>query len=87
MSNDLFSHGIGRADVIAGTVRLELYTLVPSEAGTDPRPVVDTVVHMPLEGFVRSMSVLEGIVQQMIKAGVVSRREGGAETAPLPNLP
>jgi hypothetical protein len=82
----LFAHTIGRADLIGGAVRLELVTFQPDPA--NPAGAAGQVTHavfMPMEGFLRGMSVLEGLVQQLAQAGVLQR--GGPEAAPAAPAP
>ena len=83
----VFSHTIGRADLIGGAVRLELVTFQPDQANpTGTAAQVTHAVFMPMEGFLRSMSVLEGLVQQLAQAGVIQQRPA-AEPMPSAAVP
>jgi hypothetical protein len=68
--DEIFAHGIGRADFLNGMVRLELVTLTPGGDGT---PVAEPkrVLWMPLDGFLRSAATIEGLIRELAKAGVV----------------
>jgi hypothetical protein len=81
--DEIFAHGIGRADLLNGMVRLELLTLVP---GTDGAPSSEPqrVLWLPLEGFLRSAATIEGFVGELRKAGVVRAAPHAAAGAPAP---
>lgn len=73
--NDIFAHTISRADLVGGMVRLELVTLQPGQANAAPTPEAKNAVFMPLDGFLTSMNTMEGLVKQMVDAGVLKRNE------------
>ena len=71
MTNHVFAHSIGRIDFMGGTVRLELVTLMPGEAGGGPIASPLTAVYMPLEGFLQSVSTMEQLVKRMADGGLI----------------
>ncbi|HLN24075.1 MAG TPA: hypothetical protein VK558_08845 [Patescibacteria group bacterium] len=66
---DIFAHVINRIDLLEGVVRLELGVMVPGA----PEPIVEprNIVHLPLNGFLRSAATIEGFLKELAKAGLV----------------
>lgn len=82
MTTETFAHGISRVDVVGGMVRLELFTLVPVDGQGEATATPVSVVIMPMDGFLRAFGTQDNLVQQLIKAGVVTRNENGATKVP-----
>jgi len=80
---EMFAHGIGRADFMNGMVRLELVTMVP---GSGPTPAVEPrkVLWLPLDGFLRSAATMEGLIGELAKAGIVRPGPSAASGPPAP---
>ena len=82
MSTEIFVHGMSRVVVVAGMVRFELFTLAPPPAeGEPPVQVPVQAVIMPMEGFLRAFGAQENLIQQLIKAGALARREDAVPAA------
>ena len=72
MSTEIFAHGIGRVDLLGGTVRIELSLLNPSEQPNGaPVPKPCQAIYMPVEGFIQGVGALEQFVRKMADAGVI----------------
>ncbi|HYD30869.1 MAG TPA: hypothetical protein VEB64_08435 [Azospirillaceae bacterium] len=86
MQDELFSDGIGDITITGSIVRIDLVSLSPNsrDAKGVERPVFRQRVVMPLEGFVRSFSAFEQVMQRLHEAGVLERREEGSQPAPRP---
>jgi hypothetical protein len=85
MANELFAHGMSRIDMVGGMVRFELFTLEPPVGESKTQVIVPTqAVIMPMEGFLRAFGIQENMVQQLIKAGVLARRDDEAAAVPPP---
>ena len=85
---DLFAHGIGRADLFNGMVRLELVTLAPGPDGAATSQP-SQALWLPLDGFLRSVATIEGLMGELAKAGVIRPppRAGAGTPAPAPASP
>jgi hypothetical protein len=74
-----FAHSALRADIVGGVVRVEFvkYQPIPSLESSEPATrITQRVTHemfMPLEGFLNTMSVLGGLMQQCAKAGLIKQ--------------
>lgn len=75
MTNETFAHGITRVDVVGGMVRIEFFTLMPPAGQGEATSVPVQVMILPMEGFLRAFATQDGLIQQLIKAGVVTRTE------------
>ena len=72
MSNEIFAHGIGRIDLLGGTVRIELSLLNPSDQPNGaPVAAPRQAVYMPVEGFIQGVGALEQFIRKMADAGVI----------------
>jgi hypothetical protein len=84
--HEFFAHGIGRADVLDGMVRLELVTLSPGPDGV-PIPEPSRILWLPLEGFLRSAAVIDGLRGELAKAGLVRTGPRAGVVPASPNFP
>ena len=78
-----FADGIGEITLAGGMVRMDLVTMVgrPKDGEEQPNLQVTGRVVMPPDGFLRSFSAMENLVKQLIDAGLVKPRDGGAGNA------
>ncbi len=85
----VFAHTIGRADFIGGAVRLELVTFQPDPTigSTATTAQVSQVVFLPLDGFLKSVSVLDNLVQQFARAGLIQPAQPPAPPTTAPAAP
>lgn len=81
----IFVDGIGEAQVVAGTVRLDLVTLAASGPNTPPtpQPTGEQLV-MSVEGFVRLHGQVTGVVEQLVSRGILRRGQPASAAAPEP---
>jgi len=81
--DNFFAHSISRVDYVGGLVRLELATVVPAANpnGGEARLEPYKVVFLPLDGFLNSVGVVQGLVQKLVDAGVVTANQ------PVPTAP
>lgn len=75
MEYDVFADEVGFIGIDNGVVRINLTALSPIEKDADgkPVPVFARRVIFPIDGFLRSYSVMERFVNQLVEAGVVTR--------------
>lgn len=79
-----FADTILNIAVTGGLVRIDLgvVTPVPNQEGkTELRGSATQQLVMPLEGFVRSFGIQEGIIKKLIEDGVLKQQEKPAEVA------
>lgn len=77
---DVYADGIGEITLTGGMVRIDLVSLSAKEKDSEGRPKLEfrKRVVLPPEGFLRSFSAMEDLVKQLVDAGLIKRREGGA---------
>ncbi|MDT8902709.1 hypothetical protein [Anaeroselena agilis] len=75
MQQEIFADGISAIHITGNLVRIDFVTVQPQLASDNGQPVMDVSsrIIMPLEGFVRSLTVHEDIVNQLMAAGVITR--------------
>ena len=91
---ELYSDGIGRITVTGGVVRVDLESLSPTEcdANNNPKSTFRQRVIFSLDGFVKSLEVMQKAFQGLVDGGVIQRKpfnviaeqppHPAAETAP-----
>jgi hypothetical protein len=86
---EVFADGMGEITLTGGMVRIDFVCLSAENKDKDGRPVLELRqrVVMPPDGFLRSYSAMEDLMQKLIKAGVVKQRPGGNESAAATNQP
>jgi hypothetical protein len=79
MTKEIFADAIGRVDLVAGVVRIEIVSVEPPpEGGTQGQPVVRQRVIMPLEGFIGSLDTLADFAKKLEAAGIIKRNPAAA---------
>lgn len=75
MNQEIFVDGISAVHVTGNLVRLDLMTLQPHLKSDNGQPVIEVNkrIIMPLEGFVQALETQQGIVRQLIEAGVLKQ--------------
>lgn len=78
---EFFADGIGEITLAGGMVRMDLVSLTGKQGkeGDEPRLEATRRVIMPPDGFLRSFGAMENLVKQLVDAGIVKQREGGAD--------
>jgi hypothetical protein len=81
-NTEIFADGVGEITLAGGMVRMDLVSLVGSQRDKEDPPKMrfKARVIMPPDGFLRSFAAMESLVQQLVKAGLVKRREDGVTT-------
>ncbi len=76
-SKEIFADGIGEIVLSGGMVRMDLVALTGSQRDDQKQPQLEfrQRVVMPPDGFLRSFSAMEDLVKQLVKAGLVKRRD------------
>ncbi len=52
-----------------------MVTLEPSEDGKEPIPEEKVRIIMPPEGFLRTFNTMQRLIDQLLEAGVLQKRE------------
>lgn len=82
--NDIFVDVLGNVVVTGGVVRLEFVRLTGVEPTTKkPTFELSHRVVLPLDGFLRSLALQEGLRNKLVKDGVI-KVEAGGEAAKNP---
>ena len=95
MHNEIFIDGISEITVTGSTIRVDAFTVSPSERDPDgnPKPVFRQRIIMTVEGFMNARDLIERVARELIDGGVVRRREGTVQSEPAksrggsPNFP
>lgn len=74
---ETFADRFSALAISGGVVRMDLASFVEinPEPGTEPTLVERQRIIMPLEGFLRSFSAMQRLVQDMEAQGIVKRRD------------
>lgn len=94
MHDEIFIDGVSEITVTGPTIRIDTFTVSPSEKDADgnPKPVLRQRMIMTVEGFMNARDLIERVARELIEGGVVRRRDSGAQTEPVksrgsPNFP
>ena len=98
MDSELFTDGIGEITVGGSIVRVDLFSLSPTErdASNAPKRVFRQRLIFSVELFANSVEVMQNALQGLVDAGAVRRNEPRASTqapptaspaGPAPNSP
>ena len=77
--SEVYADGMGEITLSGGMVRIDLVSLSSDNKDAEGRPELDVRqrIVMPPDGFLRSFSAMEDLVQKLMKAGLVKSREDG----------
>jgi len=76
--NVVFADRLINIAVTGPLVRLQWGTLeVPQTEGEKPQLQASQTLVMPLEGLLASMGMIEGLVKQLVKDGVLQQKTNG----------
>lgn len=87
---ELYADGVLDVGYGNGMVRIDLFSLsaLRKDAAGQPAPAIRQRVVMPLQGFLASLAVMEGMRRQLEQAGVLPPAPGpaapGTASAPAP---
>ena len=73
--HEIFVDGIGKIHFTGGMVRYDMVTLEPAEDGKEPIPEERVRIIMPPEGFLRTFNTMQRLIDQLLEAGVLQKRE------------
>lgn len=78
-NREIFADGIGEITLVGGMVRIDLVSLSPHQKDEKDNPVLEYRgrIVMPPDGFLRSFSAMENLVNQLVEAGVIQKNAGG----------
>jgi hypothetical protein len=79
MAEELYSDGFANIVVTGTIVRIDLMALVGQDAEGKPKFEARRRLVMPLDGFLRSFTMTEDVVNKLQKAGVINRRTPPAD--------
>lgn len=80
-TSHLFADRIVNLSVTGPLVRIELGTVqIPKAEGQKPQLVASQTLVMPLEGFVQSFGMMEGVVKRLVADGVIKTQPSGLPT-------
>ena len=82
MAEELYSDGFANIVVTGSIVRIDLMALAGQDAQGKPRFEVRRRLVMPLDGFLRSYAMADGVVTKLTKAGIVNKRNPPSEPGP-----
>lgn len=87
MVDEFFAHGISRVDLLGGMVRIEFFSLTPPDKDEEQAQAIPTrAVLIPVDGFLRGLATQDGLTQQLVKAGLIQRRDDSAAPASAPGV-
>lgn len=85
MNREIFADAISAVHITGNMIRIDLMSLQPHLKSKDGQPVYDISqrIIMPLEGFVKSFSIQEKAIAQLIASGVLKRTEASPDAEAL----
>jgi|SRR6476659_1594764 len=71
--DELYTDGVGQITVSGGIVRVDLVSLSPSERdeNNNPKPTFRQRLIFPLQGFAKSVELMQKALQGLVDAGVI----------------
>ena len=83
---ELYSDGVGKITVTGGVVRVDLESLSPTEcdANNNPKSTFRQRLIFSLDGFVKSVEVMQKAFQGLVDGGVIQRKPSNVVRAPPP---
>ena len=82
MSQEFYTDGFANIAVTGTVVRVDLMSMTGQDKDGKPSFEVKQRVVMPLDGFLRSFSMSEDVVNKLMKAGIVNKRTPDAAPGP-----
>jgi hypothetical protein len=80
-TEEIFADTIGEVGLTGPVVRMDLYSLSPTERDENkkPKPVFRQRIVMPVDGFVQSFALMAQVMQQLEKSGVITKKAPAKE--------
>ena len=72
---EIFADGIGQIHFAGNMVRMDLFTLQPTEEGQAPKPETQERLIMPPQGFLAAFNSMQQLIDKLIAAGVLKKNE------------
>ena len=72
---EFFVDGIGKIHFTGGMIRYDMITLEPGEDGKEPVPEKKVRIIMPPDGFLKTFNTMQRLIDQLLEAGVLQKRE------------
>ena len=72
---DIFVDGIGKIHFTNGLVRYDMIILEPKEGEKEPVPKETARIIMPPNGFLSMFNTMQKLIDQLVEAGVLKRKE------------
>ena len=72
---ELYVDGIGKIHFTGGMIRYDMVTLEPNESGKEPTPQEKMRIIMPPDGFLATFNTMQKLIDQLVEAGVLKKRE------------
>jgi hypothetical protein len=87
VADEIFTDGISEITVTGPTVRIDLFSLSPTERdiNNNPKPVLRQRLIMTLEGFMNAHELMERVAGELVQSGAVRRRPPEAAQTPTAN--
>ena len=84
MEQEIFADGISSIVLEGGVIRIDLMSIVPGPRGDDNKPQMAfrQRIIMPVEGFVNSYKIFQGIIGKMEQSGLITRQQAIETPAP-----
>ena len=81
---ELYSDGVGKITVTGGVVRVDLMSLSPTEcdANNNPKSTFRQRVIFSVDGFVKSLEVMQKAFQGLVDGGVIQRKPSNVPRTP-----
>jgi hypothetical protein len=90
MHTEIYADGIGEITVTGSVIRIDLVSLSPTErdANNNPKAAFRQRIVMPLDGFANAAELVQKVLQGLIDAGAIQRRQAtGPAAAPAERAP
>lgn len=81
-TKEIFADGIGQIHFVGNMMRCDFVTLQPTEDGKAPKAESTMRVIMPLQGFLGAFDSMQQLVNRLVAAGVLKKREPAKTNEP-----
>ena len=78
-TKEIFVDGLGKIHFVGNMMRCDYVTLQPTEDGKAPKAESKMRVIMPLQGFLGAFDSMQQIINKLVAAGVLKKREPAKE--------
>ena len=72
---EIYADGIGQIHFAGNMVRMDLFTLQPTEEGQSPKPEISERLIMPPQGFLSAFNSMQQLIDKLVAAGVLKKNE------------